>query len=463
MKILLINNLCKILSSFLLVLFPVLVFAQDKGKVSDRRSGEAFGGVSISLVEDKKIVSITDDEGNYSLAEIKRLSDKDTLQFSHIGHFGRKISLHELRLLNYNVTLDEDVQSLEEVAVSVRKESPQLLLQYEKLALMPVGLHSFGSVMVDDKIYVAGGDVSYIEDAALKAMSVFSDNSTGIEDDFWKNFQNRLRPNLSWSKYNDQILIYDIHADIWTKSPLKTRARAYHSSNYFNGKIYTLGGKRLSTSRKQEYLDETIEAYDKQRDTVFMSNINPHRSINFASAVFEDNIIVMGGSVRKNANDQKIYSDKAYLFNLSTGLWYQLDDIPVAKESKGIVVGNEIYLVGGFKGGPLKDIDSYNLTTGEWTTVAGLKREVERPGLVYHAGIIYIFENGKIQAYNVETGEVNLYMVDLPFHSAELFYTDNKLYVVGGFRKDEYTIEPSDGVYSIDMDQFRKTRTYNEQ
>jgi len=43
-----------------------------------------------------------------------------------------------------------------------------------------------------------------------------------------------------------------------------------------------------------------------------------------------------------------------------------------------------------------------------------------------------------------------------------LFCADNKLYLLGGIDQDEYSFEPSADLYSIDLNEFKRTETHNE-
>jgi hypothetical protein len=77
--------------------------------------------------------------------------------------------------------------------------------------------------------------------------------------------------------------------------------------------------------------------------------------------------------------------------------------------------------------------------------------------------MIYIFDNGKIQTYNTDTKEINAYLIDLPLKNSELFYSNDMLYILGGSLKNEYSVTPSSGLYSIDLNEFKRTETQNNQ
>ena len=125
-----------------------------------------------------------------------------------------------------------------------------------------------------------------------------------------------------------------------------------------------------------------------------------------------------------------------------------------------------IYLIGGFNLKPLDNIETYNIATGEWKIIGQLFYAVERPAVVYNDNMIYIFEDGRIQTYNTETKQLDMYSIELPLKSCEMFYANNKLYLLGGWIKhetseDEYSIVPSSGLYSIDLNEFKKTVIYD--
>jgi hypothetical protein len=166
----------------------------------------------------------------------------------------------------------------------------------------------------------------------------------------------------------------------------------------------------------------------------------------------------MGGSVKLKHNGEKLFTNKSHMYNLESGLWYQLIDMSEAKEANGVLIKNKIYLVGGFNNKPLKDIESYDLSTGKWKKEAELFSGISDPGLTAHHNNIYIYDDGKIYTYNTNTKELNEYLIDLPYKSSELYYFNDKLYLLGGYFENEYSQRPSRNLYSISLNEFDKTR-----
>ena len=54
--------------------------------------------------------------------------------------------------------------------------------------------------------------------------------------------------------------------------------------------------------------DETVEIYDIHRDTLLTDPVNPHQAASAAAFVYDDKLIVMGGSTYRVENGwQKIF------------------------------------------------------------------------------------------------------------------------------------------------------------
>lgn len=432
-------------------IFPAFVCtAQNKGLVLDQSSDKPLAGVNIYKAK-SRVITVTNSEGKFSINKLSGVNGKDTLHFSCVGYATEKMTAADLKLKGYVVSLQEVVQQLKEVTVITERQPLKAEIGYKQLASMKEGVYAFGSALVGDRIYVIGGDASFGEDQVLKALNDYG-------DDVLKH----LKPSISWQEYSGNLSVYDIRTDKWETVKKKFAQIAYHGIHYYKGKIYVLGGKKISRDGRTEYLNTDFDVLDLTRDSILHAHSNPHQAINFASFVYDGNLIMMGGSTRLKANGEKEYSSKVHLCNLKTGYWYELDSMPAAKETKGVLIGNTVYLTGGFRSKPLADIETYNLTTGEWKTVGKLLYEVERPAVAYHENMIYIFERGKIQTYNRITREVNAYLIDLDQVYAEMFCKNNKLYLLGGSLPEEFSDEPSSALYSIELDEFKKTETCND-
>jgi len=438
-------------SPVLVVLFiftSFISFAQNTGVVLDGKSNKPLMGVNVysNIIGS---VAVTNTGGEFTIRNLSGMSSNDTLFFSYIGYISGKIPVSELKKTKNVVFLFEDLQLLNEVVIVSEKTQRQRDIKFKKLTSLKENHNSFCSTLIGGQICVIGGVTSFIDNPVLKSL-----NDHG--DDFMKH----LKPTISWQEFSGHVYVYDLKSNKWVYSKLKFEIKAYNCLHYFQGKIYILGGKSLSKSGLTEYLDDKLEIYDIRKNSVPVDQNNPHQAINFASFVYHDNLIVMGGSVNMNENGEKEYSNKVLSCNLKTGYWEESANMPQGMETKGILTGNTIYLFGGFRDKPLKLIQAYNVITGKWSDEGVLPFEVERPGITIKNNLIYIYENGKIQTYNIETKELKVYLIDLALKSAELFYADDQLYLLSRKKTDESSELSSFDLYRVDIHEFKKTETY---
>jgi len=394
--------------------------------------------------------TLTNSKGTYYLKFPYKIVKSDVIRFSHVAYGTLEIPFISKKH-NYSVYLLVDLTKLKEIKIS-EKRNLKKSIPFKKLSPMKVGVHDFGSFLKDGKIYVLGGDVSYYENGYKKLM----------EDNLILSFREWLAKGKisEYQHYSNKFLIYDIKSNTWEKSNLKPRERAYHNSNFYNDKIYILGGKNLSRHGRyfNEYLDDKIEIVDLKKGTITIDNTNPHQAVNFASFTYKDNIIVVGSSIKLKKNGVKDFTNKVHLYNIKTGLWYDLATMPIAKEVNGVLINNTIYLIGGFNNKPLSSIETYNITTGKWKKEGELFEGMERPAITHNEEFIYIYDDGKIYTYNIQTKELNEYYIDLYEKGAHLYCLNNKLYILGGLKSTNYSIERSNGLFSINLNQFNLTK-----
>jgi len=439
--------------TILSLLFLVTIqfsFAQYiKGTVLDATTKKPLKEVHV-YIKNKEQVTLTNGFGKYRLKLSSQIKTNDTLFFSFIGYKTQKL-LYSKNIRNYSVSLVKDELKLENVAlVWERKLKPRLY--YKKLTPMKRGLSSFGSLLKDDKIYVIGGESSIIINEMKKMLDYDPENLELAV------LSGRLKANnFTRQFYRGDLYIYDIKLDRWEVTDKKFSKRAHHNLNNYGDKIYVLGGKTLSMGRKYEYLDDKIEVFDKNDKNIIIDNTNPHQAVDFASFTYNDNIIVMGGSVKKDKNEVKEYSNKVHLYDLKSGLWYELTTMPSAKETNGVLIDDKVYLLGGFKEKSLTEIESFDLISGKWEKEGDLFEGINTSAITHKNNMVYLFNDGKIVTYNIKRKELKQYLIDLDLKSSKLFYANNKLYILGGFRENSYSSFPSRALYSIDINEFETT------
>ena len=447
-----------LLLPFLLLLASYSYSQNIRGKVFDTKTNEPLEGVHV-YVKINEEGTFTDERGKYVLKLQSRVNKNDLVYFSHVGFVLKSFSWSELKDKNFLVKIDLDQIQLDEIkVVAPYKLKPRI--RYKKLASMKNGLHSFASTLVDDKIYVFGGDATREIDALKQVFQNYPQNGPGGNMNM--NLYYKVASLDLWSlkHYNDDLLIYDIKLDRWSTNKAKFRKRAYHNTIYSNddSKMYILGGKRYSKNRLFEYLDDKIEVYDIINNTINVDKTNPHQAVDFESFLYKDNIIVLGGSIKEKRNGEKIYIDKVHFYNTKTGLWYDLANMPIAKETKGVLIDDKIYLFGGFNNKPLRGIESYDLISGKWKKEGELMASLSKPAITYKENMVYLFENGKIITFNIKTKELKEYTTGLFLKASNIHRSNTKLYIVGGFEEDRNNKIPSADIFSIDLSEFKITR-----
>lgn len=434
-----------------ILLSPLFTFGQNiKGSVLNSKNNLPIQDVNIALNQIDGNTT-TDERGLFNLKITGKLEESDSLYVSHIGYTPKKISFFDLKKSNYLIFLDEKIENLNGLTLSSEKKELKSKLNFTKLAPLQYPISSFGSVLNNKKIYVIGGDGSFSTDAWKKVQY----EKPGFEiEDYFK----ELKFQFSGQYYKGNLLVYDIKTNLWETSEIKFRKRAYHNLNIYNNTIYVLGGKKISVNGKFEYLDDKIEVFDINKETVAIDNTNPHQAANFASFTYNGAIITMGGSIKMRENGSKIYTDKVHSYDINSGYWYELPNMPTAKEANGILIKDKIYLIGGFNGKELSSIESFDLVTGTWKTEGELFNNLSYPAITCKDDMIYIFENEKMYSYDINTKTLKEYLISLPLKASKLYYCEDKLYLIGGYLENYYSQYPSANLLRIDIDEFENTK-----
>lgn len=441
----------KIVAGIFLIFYSFSAYSQYiEGRIIDANTNKPIEGVHVYLdnVEDG---ALSNSKGIYYLKFITSRVDSGYIHFSHIGYNNHEIPFNK-KEKEYNVYLRKKVTQLDEISI-LEKRNLKQTISYKKLKSMKSGLFAYGGVLNNNKIYVVGGNASYQIDGAKRAVEKYADTDLTLIEILQKSTGSYFV-----DIFKDDFITYDIPTDTWSKNELKFDKRASHNTNLLNKNLYVLGGTTMSINKKKELLNSTIEIINLETNTKIVDKTNPHQAVNFVSFIYQDNLIVAGGSVKKKKNGNKEYTNKVHLYDIKEGYWYELDTMPTAKETNGILINNKIYLIGGFNNKPLSEIESYDLRTKKWQKEGNLFFGMESPAISNNNYMIYIFDKGKIYTYNTKNKELNEFYINLNLTSSKMYYSDNKLYLLGGIYLGDFDTTPSSSLYSIDINEFNKTK-----
>jgi len=432
---------------FIVCIFPMFLASGQtfKGKVLSAINNEPIAGVHIYLQKSKG-GAISNKKGSFSL----KVSEEDIVYFSHVAYEITSLVYH--KNVNSIIYLNPVIQKINEVSL-LKNKKLQSKIHFNTLASMKGNVHSFGALIIDHNIFVISGNVSHEVNSLAQAVADYPNLS----------FQEHLlkaKKYISFKGYSKNMMLYNIHQNKWSIADNTFRKRACHNIHYYDDKIFVIGGKRLSTNGLFEYLDDKIEVYDIKNKLIKIDNTNPHQAVNFASFIYKHNLIVMGGSTKLKRNAVKEYTNTVHLYDIKTGYWYELDNMPKSKETSGVLVDDKIYLIGGFNEFIQSTIESYDLISGEWKKEGDLFDGINRPAIAQNNHTIYFFENASMYTFNIKTRDLNEYRINLNLFASELFYADNKLYILGGYRLERFSKIPSSNLYSIDLAEFEKTSPF---
>jgi ribosomal protein S8 len=430
---------------FLLIFTTPLIYGQTYTvKVLDSKTDLPIAKAHLKL---GKEVFLTNNKGLAKLSIIK----KKTLEVSHIKYHSKHVQLKNKKDVT-TIYLTEKHSELEEVVI-ISKRDLKKYIHFTKLPQIPKPIHSFGSVLIDDKLYTFGGDGSIIIYSNRKGLSEVLDSNGGSI----LKFLTKVKPS-NFYKYRSSVFLYDFKYKIWEESSFKPKPRAYHKAIAYKNNVYLLGGKRLTRTKIKEMLMPKIEVLNMQNESILIDEMNPHQGVNFESIVFEDKLLVIGGSLKLEENGLKKYSNKIHFYDLKTGYWYLLTTMSKGKETSGVVIDNKLYLFGGSRNKKLTEIECFNLNTGKWSKIGDLFTAMEKPAITKNKKTIYLFEKDRVVTYHTITKELKEYRIDLPLFFSEIQFRNEKLYIIGGTDIKDYENTPQRSFVEISLDEFENTQ-----
>jgi N-acetylneuraminic acid mutarotase len=262
-------------------------------------------------------------------------------------------------------------------------------LQFKTLANMSAGRGAMTSVIVNDNIYVSngyqekGGNTNYIEKYNI------TDNR--------------------WSVLNSTLL-----------------TKKFANSETYDNKIYVFNG----------WGNSHLEIVDLATNTITKGAVNHSYTGNAGSALYNGKIYVFGGSGLNGAPTTK-FSNRFQYYDIASNTWHPLPDMPTAREAKGKIVNDKLYVIGGFNGTSSRLINVYDLNTNLWTNQYTMPAGISGHSLAVSGNKIFIaggYNNQTFLAYfDTTTNKVHQLSSNMiPRRHAVAEVYNNKLYIIGG-------------------------------
>lgn len=441
----------KKLFSLLILLMGCFAISAQKisGIVADIQTQQPLEGVNIYLKKGN-IGTVSQTNGIWVLENFKTM---DSIYFRFLGYHTASFGIENfLDKQKDTIFLTPKEEQLSEVKVTAHKKIREKIIA-QKLSPMPYGLIGFGSAIMDGKIYVIGGDQSFksdnfkrvLNDAAQGMTSQYSSLLFSIGD-------------ISLDLYSNKLLIYDLTLDSWLKSATKFSKRAYHTIVPHKDNIYIIGGRTLSTNGVFEYLANTIEVYNIKKDTTIIDYINPHEASNPLGIIYNNDILIIGGSTKLLKKGKLKYAEKIHFYNIPSGQWYELGNLPKGMETDGAVLDNKLYIASKNSDKNGSSLYQFSLISGKWKKFNSVNLSIESPKFAQGNGIIYMYQKGFLFTYNPKSRELKKYSVNIEVENPKVHFYNEMIYILGGTIKQEFSARPSPDLYSISTHDFLFTK-----
>ncbi len=254
---------------------------------------------------------------------------------------------------------------------------------------MSVERGAIASVIVNDDIYVSNGYQAKASDARYVEKYNITTNS--------------------WSILNSTLL-----------------PKRFANSETYNNKIYIFNG----------WGNSHLEIIDLATNTLSKGAVNRSYTGNAGSAIHNGRIYVFGGS-GLNGAATTVFSNKFQYYDIALNTWNPLPDMPTAREAKGKIVNDKLYVIGGFNGTPSRLINVYDLNTNRWTDKYTMPVGISGHSLAVSGNKIFIvggLNNQSFLAY-FDTTTNKLHQLSsnmIPRRNAAAEVYNNKLYIIGG-------------------------------
>ncbi|GEJ45246.1 T9SS C-terminal target domain-containing protein [Chryseobacterium sp. ON_d1] len=262
-------------------------------------------------------------------------------------------------------------------------------LQFKNLANMSVGRGAITSVIVDDNIYVSNG---YQESGGMA----------------------------------NYIEKYNITDNKWSLLNVTISPKKFANSETYDNKIYIFNG----------WGNSHLEIVDLATQKVTKGAVNHSYTGNAGSAIHNGKIYVFGGSGLNGAATTS-FSNRFQYYDISSNTWHPLPDMPTAREAKGKIVNDKLYVIGGFNGTSSRLINIFDLNTNRWTDQITMPAGISGHSLAVSGNKIFIaggYNNQTFLAYFDTTTnkfhQLTSNMIPRRHAAAEVY--NDKLYIIGG-------------------------------
>lgn len=231
----------------------------------------------------------------------------------------------------------------------------------------------------------------------------------------------------------DFLFQYDTESNTWSTiiPDNELEDKIYANGEVIGNSLYLFNG----------YGNNLVEIVNLETNEVTYGAENPLSRSKSGSAVNGNKIYVFGGEI-----DSNNYSSQLYSYNVDSDIWTLLADMPNPRETRGEIINNKIYAIGGYNGSVSNIIDIYNIESNEWESQFIMPYGVSANSLTVYNDLIFIVGDyseldriGYFDTSNEVFNTVNNNMIGRRHSDSEVI--NNNIYLIGG----NYTSSATDG------------------
>jgi len=251
---------------------------------------------------------------------------------------------------------------------------------------MPTPRSAFAAAIVDEKIYVVGGQGEKVKkDKIVELYDIKSGEWTkgtplpepldhlGIASHDGKLY---VVGGAHKFGYSNKLLIFDPSTNKWTEGKPMPAARTALTVNFVDGKLYAIGGVD-----DVHNVVATNFVYDPVNDTWTEKSPMPTARHHLTSSVVNGKIYAIGGRIFGDGIPEPFVNAKALsnfdvneAYDPATDTWTKLEPMPSKRSGLASAsIGNYIYVFGGEKvKGTFGNNEKFDTRNNTWTTEAPL-------------------------------------------------------------------------------------------
>lgn len=263
-------------------------------------------------------------------------------------------------------------------------------------------------------------------------------------------------------RYNYFLQVYDTRLDYWMGFEIKELPIMNYPSTVFmenyNG-LLLLGGTQPYGSSVA--LVEEIRMLKLDDLSVVELGELPEPARNMGLAQNGNTVYFFGGSTR--ATPQMLFSSKFFSYDLERGHLEMLPDLPVAMETKGGIINDQLYVFGGWNEKTLDEIWKFNLTEKKWTSLGPLDKSISSYALTQYQHYFILVgshnDNKQLIVYDTKKEKAEYFKLNFETKSMGASVVGDYLYIYGGrvpppnpyIRNDLYRIAISEIIHSMEQ------------